>query len=363
MGLGARWSRWVAGWLLVLAGCGAEHPAFIDDSSGGRSPVGQSGSQPVSGGAEAGADSSGASSSNPKPPINVNPGGVTSLDPAQVYLWGTLQESVSYGALALVSSPKRYLVGFDSSLDGRFAKLVNGTVFYEWSDQVRQFASDGSYSEPLSEIEYPKDPLLNDPLIETPCPSGDGLFAFHMNFEGRMVYGCSLIGGGGFIDWYEDGTLLLERAGIDGLAAGDVAISEQTGPVSIIDLASGEEYDVEAITGYLMAFRGHGDGFHAVENRGGVLDILWQVSADGSAEKLGEYPAPPDGIFHPTSAAFARQGALSPEGALFQISRRDGDGQVDVIIRRTVDGTSEIVYDEADDPYVKIHISSLLTGP
>jgi len=34
-----------------------------------------------------------------------------------------------------------------------------------------------------------------------------------------------------------------------------------------------------------------------------------------------------------------------------------------VIVRRDLAGTSEVVYDEANDPLVKLHISYLITGP
>jgi hypothetical protein len=35
----------------------------------------------------------------------------------------------------------------------------------------------------------------------------------------------------------------------------------------------------------------------------------------------------------------------------------------DAIVRREIGGVSEVVYTEANDPHVKIHISGLLTGP
>jgi hypothetical protein len=36
---------------------------------------------------------------------------------------------------------------------------------------------------------------------------------------------------------------------------------------------------------------------------------------------------------------------------------------VDVIVRQEVGGTSDVVYSEATNPVVKIHVSTLITGP
>jgi hypothetical protein len=38
-------------------------------------------------------------------------------------------------------------------------------------------------------------------------------------------------------------------------------------------------------------------------------------------------------------------------------------GVPEVIVRRTPDGVSEVVYSEADDPRVKFHMSTIFTGP
>ena len=50
---------------------------------------------------------------------------------------------------------------------------------------------------------------------------------------------------------------------------------------------------------------------------------------------------------------------LSGDDELYQFASRDGR---DVVVRRTLGGASEVVYDEGDH-LVKIHISDLVTGP
>ena len=57
-----------------------------------------------------------------------------------------------------------------------------------------------------------------------------------------------------------------------------------------------------------------------------------------------------------------RQGSSIDGGALLQIA----SGPMvleDTIVRRQVQGSSQVVYDEATMPLVKIHISYLITGP
>jgi hypothetical protein len=121
---------------------------------------------------------------------------------------------------------------------------------------------------------------------------------------------------------------------------------------------------IAAIKNPHLTIRGHGDGFRLVENDHNV-GVLWQVSPDGSAEKLGAYPEVPPGI-HPTfSPGNPKESVLAPDDSLYTMSYHNQvDGpRGDVIIRRKIDGTSEIVYDEVDEPRVRIHISALVTGP
>lgn len=56
------------------------------------------------------------------------------------------------------------------------------------------------------------------------------------------------------------------------------------------------------------------------------------------------------------------ESALERGGALLQIGAHNLAAE-DVIVRRTLAGESTIVCDEANDPFVKVHISYLVTGP
>ena len=58
----------------------------------------------------------------------------------------------------------------------------------------------------------------------------------------------------------------------------------------------------------------------------------------------------------------SQMGRLDKSGAFFQIGRGQGDFE-DIIVRRDMQGGSEVVYTETTTPLVKIHISGLITGP
>jgi hypothetical protein len=75
------------------------------------------------------------------------------------------------------------------------------------------------------------------------------------------------------------------------------------------------------------------------------------------ATLLGTYPTPPPNA-QPTFAA-----RLAADGSLFEIATNLSELSNDLIIRRTLGGESDIVYDESDNPLVKLHISALVTGP
>ncbi|HXK17276.1 MAG TPA: hypothetical protein VNG33_05730, partial [Polyangiaceae bacterium] len=107
-----------------------------------------------------------------------------------------------------------------------------------------------------------------------------------------------------------------------------------------------------------VAYRGHSDGFYVAES--GARITLFQVSPDGSSKNLGSYPVEPSGIYAYQNLGDA---ALTKDGVLYEIGNRTSNNQK-VIMRRAIGGTSEIIYDEADDPYVQITgFGRLLTSP
>jgi hypothetical protein len=84
---------------------------------------------------------------------------------------------------------------------------------------------------------------------------------------------------------------------------------------------------------------------------------LWQIDFDGGTRVLGAYPPPP------ANQNATYQAKLDGEGALFEMASDTSASFRDTIIRRTLDGGSDVVYSEGWKPLLKIHISSLVTGP
>lgn len=85
---------------------------------------------------------------------------------------------------------------------------------------------------------------------------------------------------------------------------------------------------------------------------------LWEVDGAGNATRLGAFPLIPAGLLY----VFATSSKLDACGGLVQIGRA-AELAIDVIVRREIGGTSEVVYTETTDPRVKLHGSSLVTGP
>ena len=107
-------------------------------------------------------------------------------------------------------------------------------------------------------------------------------------------------------------------------------------------------------TNPLVAARSFDDGIYVVD----VDYTLWALGANGDITELGNYPDPPV-----ATSLLAQTSRLGPDNALYQITSNDLSSEL--IIRRTIDGDSDIVYSESDSPNVKLDpfSSTLVTGP
>ena len=84
---------------------------------------------------------------------------------------------------------------------------------------------------------------------------------------------------------------------------------------------------------------------------------LWTIDLTGTATKTGDYALPPT-----NNSATGTFGKLDGAGNFYQEGRGMATFE-DIIIRRTLNGTSDVVYTEATNPHVKLHISAIITGP
>lgn len=291
------------------------------------------------------------------------PNGVFTFGSGEVYLAGTLSEGACYlDAIALVEAPNRGAVGFDCYFDERIAVIdpTRSVLLYMnvFEDVLREFhCDDPCVWDEMDEMDgmYPSEPLRNDTILPTPpCdPETNRLTNFLVGPDGSRIHRCLTDG-----TWYDvDGNIRYEGSlSLLYLGANDYAFAG----THVVDLATGDEIPIVGLpTTDLLTTRASQDGF-LVAFTGPTFDDmpeLWEVATDGSAAMVGVYPLQPAG----QSTRFGA--ALDGSGALYQMSSTIDVVFEDTIIRRTVDGDSEVVYSEADLPVVKIHISDLVTDP
>lgn len=282
------------------------------------------------------------------------------LDPNEVYLSGTMQEGAcDKNALAHWSTPDQAIVGFDCYFEGGTIRPTDGRLIYKntFENDVREFHCDGAC---LFNGTYPATPLANDPELALLPACGNTLTVYLVAPDGTVLHRCPSAQG----EWYDEaGNVVwadpyhfLQHLGYDGLA--------MTDDDKIVDLATSSS---TPLTGLPRMATIHGmralptGGFwllvQANEELGGYA--LWQAGADGVATVVGTFPSVPTGITVFTAGAPPQ---LDASGAVFDIGTRTATGE-DVIVRRDLSGTSALVYDEATDPLVKVHISTLVTGP
>jgi hypothetical protein len=378
------------GWLLLF-GCSPKHPPFITDGTPGGAEGGKASS---TGGATAGGTHTnvgGKTNSGGRAAV-AGRGGAGGddgaggdggsagtgrgaedpwvLDANEVYLWGTLEEGrADVDALANVNDGNRYLLGFHSASSSGASFLGNNLVYGQIDSMSmnRLFEPDLAWTGPFELSDYPSDPTRNDPIVPTPActegASGRGADFVRVSPEGRAIYQC---GAPQSRAWYEDNQEVYSGVplGLIAFGKGSLAIAHNYG-IFLLDISAPEgAHELTDIVNEEITIRSHGDGFRIVEGdpANEKAATLWQVDPDGTTTKLGDYPATPPGTV-PTNPHWAwGTGALTPDDALIQIASRPAMGE-DVIIKRTLDGGSEIVYDEADEPAVLIHGSELVTGP
>lgn len=352
-----------------LAGCAAEvlldgegssasgaDRADDEDGTGGRAATGAGGSAPAAG-------STGAGGGAPRRDDE--------LDAGEVYLVGTLNEgSCSRSALAHWSTPDAPVVGFECEMDPRRAWIrpVDGRLLYlsAFESPLRELVCDlcpfdvADADEALAR--YPEEPLANDPVHAlTPCSDADGTVpAFVLAPDGSRLHSCW----SGHGPWYDAAGRLVLAAdvGLTHLGHDGIALTDRG---AVVDLTSGAitpiPWEMPFIIRTARALPAP-DAFllvldHTDAGEGGDQH-LWKVDRSGHPVLVGPYPALPAGVtqVQPWSSK------LDASGAVLQLGT-GADALQDVIVRRSVDGASAVVYDEAAEPLVRVHASALVTGP
>jgi hypothetical protein len=293
------------------------------------------------------------------PPMDPDPT-LALLDPEQVYLFGTMSEGTCNRlAIAPVLAPDHALVGFacETTVEGVIRPSDGRLIYSRWSAGsylVHAFHCDGCvYAS--SRTPYPASPIANDEWLPAPTCATPGATVtdYAVAIDGEIIIGCS------DRSWYRgDGAQIAGIAGAPNplLGHGGSALVSD----GVVDLASGmlAPFDGLGDRAWLTT-RVREDGYWIAAqpmDDPAVPPELWKIAFDGTATLLGMYPSPP-----PNQQAY-RGYKLDGVGRLVQFARSLNSSS-ETIIRRDIDGASEVIYDEADDPVVKIHLSSLFTGP
>lgn len=277
----------------------------------------------------------------------------------EVYLAGTVSPGACYeDALAHPSAPSVAAVGFDCHWDRRSAVIApDGTLLYRHHGEhvLREFHCDGCPDWSPGDA-YPAAPLANDTIRPTPpCdPETDRLSEFLVSPEGAVLHRCR------GIVWYdESGREVVRRLDLLSLGRGGVALMQERGRFFVLELATDAATAVAGLPDCpIAATRAGATSGFVLALHCPAADELWSIAVDGLATPEGAFPPPPPGY------RLVRFDALASDGALWSFAGGPITTE-DAIVRRTIDGASELVYSEemVPAPAVLMHISDLVTGP
>jgi hypothetical protein len=286
------------------------------------------------------------------------------FDTGQVYLFGTLSEGAGYrDAIAHWSAPNVAQTGFSSYVDESFnIRPSDKRLVYmdtENATQILAFVEDGD-----GRGEYPKAPRTNDIPIKTVCKNPTEFYADPSG--GELVYLC-------YGDapcktstcryYRESGEEYLVPTGHHLLHLGydKSALLATDNDEWVVRNGKGDLKPVkQAIKSWRI--RAHSSGFWAVgPSADSKQPVRWNVALDGTPSLDGTFPLPPPSSryrFFPMGCALEATGATVCEGDSTDVALEDH------LIRAELNKPlADVVYTEAKNPLVKIHISHLVTGP
>lgn len=281
-----------------------------------------------------------------------------SLDAGAVYLAGTLSEGACYlDALADVFNPNVASTGFDCyfSNDTAVLRPTDGAMLYfntfEW--QLREYRCDECMVTSAA-TPYPSDPLANDRVVPTQCPGMDRMAGFAVTADGEVLHRCSMTAG---IFRFSTGGIAYSAGNDTVLAFGSVGWAlTRTRVINWRLSSAGLITGLPSSMTLLAARWSPPDGFWLALRTNGVEE-LWRVDLAGVATKSGTFGAQP-----PNTTA-SGGGRFDSAGRLFQAVNDTSAAFQDVVLMKEIGQPTVVVYTEATNPLVKIHISSLVTGP
>ncbi len=273
------------------------------------------------------------------------------FDPSQVYLFGTLSEGTGgRQAVAHWSTPDHAVVGWGDGVNNFqvYVRPTDGRMLYNdvIVPAVREFHCDTCPWE--DGASYPMMAEENDPIIGECTPLGATFLEFLVAPDGTFLTRCS----GAWYDSTGESRYAGEAGSLLHLGYDDWALG-QAGVVSLVDGSVAAELSPQL--GETIAIRADpAGGFFVVLGEHAAPEMV-HVALDGAMESVGVFPPLPEG--HLAFEGGVLDGCL----ALYQ-QGRGPDTSEDLILRRALDDETRIVYTEALEPVVKIHISTLMTG-
>ena len=295
------------------------------------------------------------------------------FDPEEAWLVGTTsQGSCFLDIVADPLSPDSGTVAFPCSRSQQ-ALTDDGRLLYlhQFRGAPRVFRCDGDCTLAPGEV-YPRDPRpeLNDPSMPHPCDDEEDIVRW-FHGVGGVLYQCGIHRRTGL--WLDAGAapVLSLPPGSDPLARdvdGNTLYRERdtSGRVFWLDADTGASVPVGAdIEGFVMtalAIRARPEGGFRIAMREpgswATRVTLFTVDSDGVLTRVGDYPDPPEPVLSRWPGH-----VLDADGHLWHQGRVSFDNASDVVVRRTFGGEAEVVYTEESDPFVKLHVSDLVTAP
>jgi hypothetical protein len=335
-------------------------------STGGDDPGGA-----PSGGATSGGATSGGATTTGGTGGTGSTSDIFDFDGDEVYLTGRFNLESGFRAVAPVLSPDPYVTGFSAYHGPHTLRLGEAGLYYSSSALVDgggmvitiyRFVPDAVTSAPPGTYSYPQDTERNDIAIATPACDDEVESVFIVGPEDAIVYQCR----DGL--WYLGGAMVYDGVGtILSLGHDNLALVDPDPPtmpdsnteLEILNLENGETIPIEG-SGYgAVAARTTAEGFRYVSSAfdASLGPALVDVAADGTWSIVGRYPVWPEGVYAPRSYR------LAANWDLYSIVTLSENIEHDAVVRSRLDGESEIVYSDADDPWLLAHGAYLFTGP
>jgi hypothetical protein len=274
--------------------------------------------------------------------------GLASFDPNEVYMFGVVEAGFPRPAVTLPAHPAHIIVGFAIGAVPASAVIrpSDGRLIYgDSNDRVLAFQCDECrYFTP--DQAYPSNPESNDeqlPLV----PCDDSPMSFAIAPDGRLYQKCG-------DRWYDPSGTELSLVGVLAFGYDGTVLTKE----GIVDLATGTTVAAPQLLRHaLIASRAQPDGYWIVQPTSDTGQLeRWLVAFDGSASSDGTYPRLRDLVGDGATR-------LDGRGRLVQFANHIADRGSAVVVRSTIDGDNQVLYDEQVGPFLRPGTRDLFTGP